>query len=130
MVEAVLLPSLIGWGRARQMMLLGQNISAEEALKWGLVENVVDKDALDEAVEDWIQQLDLAAPDAVRSQKALIRRWEEEPSMEKRIQMSVEAFASSFSTKGADGLSTPERAMAEFAKKRTEKGGGSKLDCR
>lgn len=127
MVEAVLIPSLIGWGRARQLMLLGQNISADEASKWGLVENVVEQEGLDQAVEDWIQQLELAAPDAVRSQKVLNRQWEDEPDMEKRIQMSVETFASAFSTKGEDGLSTPERAMAEFAKRKAEKGGGSKL---
>jgi enoyl-CoA hydratase len=110
------------------MMLFGQNISADEASKWGFVENVVEQEALDQAVEDWIQQLEMAAPDAVRSQKALTRMWEEEPSLDKRIQKSVDTFANAFSTKGADGLSTPERAMAEFAKRKAEKGrGGSKL---
>ncbi len=40
-VEAALLPGLIGWGRTRRLLLLGETIGAQEALDWGLVERVV-----------------------------------------------------------------------------------------
>ena len=40
-VEAALLPGLIGWGRTRRLLLLGETIGAAEALAWGLVEQVV-----------------------------------------------------------------------------------------
>jgi enoyl-CoA hydratase/carnithine racemase len=50
-VEAALLPGLIGWGRTRELLLFGENIDAATALAWGLVEQVVAPDALDAAVE-------------------------------------------------------------------------------
>ena len=40
-VEAALLPLLIGWGRTRQLLLTGDTIDAATALGWGLVEQVV-----------------------------------------------------------------------------------------
>ena len=40
-VEAALLPGLIGWGRTRELLLFGENIDAATALAWGLVEQVV-----------------------------------------------------------------------------------------
>ena len=43
-VEAALLPGLIGWGRTRELLLFGENIDAATALAWGLVEQVVAPD--------------------------------------------------------------------------------------
>ena len=40
-VEAALIPQLIGYGRARELLMLGEIIDAETALRWGLVERVV-----------------------------------------------------------------------------------------
>ena len=40
-IEAALFPLLTGWGRAREILLLGETFSASEALAWGLVEHVV-----------------------------------------------------------------------------------------
>lgn len=45
-----LLPRLIGHGRASRMMLLGQQVDAEEALRIGMVDQVVADDELVEAV--------------------------------------------------------------------------------
>lgn len=53
-VEAALLPGLIGWGRTRRLLLLGETISADEAFQWGLVEKVVEPDMLDRAVGEWV----------------------------------------------------------------------------
>ena len=50
-VEAALLPGLIGWGRTRELLLFGENIDAATALAWGLVEQVVAPAELDAAVE-------------------------------------------------------------------------------
>lgn len=33
-VEAALLPTLIGWGRARRLLLTGETITANQALAW------------------------------------------------------------------------------------------------
>ena len=65
-VEAALLPGLVGWGRAREILLLGESFPAAKALAWGLVEAVVPAAGLDAAVEAWLDQLLACAPGAVR----------------------------------------------------------------
>lgn len=116
-VEAALLPGLIGWGRTRRLLLLGETIGAEEALDWGLVETVVPDAALDEAVEDWIGKLLHAGPQAIRIQKALMRQWEDLP-VKDAVQAGIPAFASAWRT------DEPQAMMGEFlarqaARKRT-----------
>jgi len=56
-VEAALLPKLIGHGRARRLLLTGETIGAEEALSWGLVDAVASPGDLDDAVSAEPQSL-------------------------------------------------------------------------
>lgn len=106
-VEAALLPALVGWGRTRQMLLLGETFSAADAQAWGLVEAVVPAADLDAQVERWIESLLAAEPGAVRLQKALIRRWEDLP-MKDAIAAGIDAFEAAWTTEA------PARAMADF----------------
>jgi enoyl-CoA hydratase/carnithine racemase len=108
-VEAALLPGLIGWGRTRRLLLLGETIGAAEALEWGLVERVVPAGAaeLDAAVEEWLGLLDEAGPLALRAQKALTREWENLPT-DRAVAAGVEAFARSWRS------DEPERMMRRF----------------
>ena len=58
-VEAALLPQLIGWGRTKLLVYTGDNIDARTALEWGLVEKVVpaaELDAARAAVALWRKQ--------------------------------------------------------------------------
>lgn len=91
-VEAALFPGLIGWGRTRQMLLLGDMIPAEEALQWGLVERVVAPEALDSAVDEWLTSMAANSIRGMRLQKKLIRAWETLP-MEHAIQRGIDIFA-------------------------------------
>ncbi len=52
-VEAALLPQLIGWGRTKLLLYTGDTIDAHTALEWGLVESVVPAAELDAAVRAW-----------------------------------------------------------------------------
>src|SRR3954447_20985906 len=61
-VEAALLPGLIGWGRTRELLLFGENIDAATALAWGLVQQAVAPDALDDAVAARLASLLAAGP--------------------------------------------------------------------
>ncbi|MES2340249.1 MAG: enoyl-CoA hydratase [Pseudomonadota bacterium] len=106
-VEAALLPSLVGWGRTRQMLLLGETFSATDAQAWGLVEAVVPAASLDVQVEAWLESLLAAEPGAIRLQKALIRRWEDLP-MKEAIAAGIDAFEAAWTT------DAPARAMADF----------------
>jgi enoyl-CoA hydratase len=94
-VEAALLPALIGWGRARRLLLLGEMIGAAEALEWGLVERVAPASGLDAAVAEWLGHLGAAGPLALRSQKALMREWENLPT-DRAIAAGIDAFAASW----------------------------------
>ena len=78
-VEAALLPQLIGWGRTKVMLYTGDNIDAPTALEWGLVERVVPLAELDAAVEQWVAAIVESGPRAIRLQKELIREWEAMP---------------------------------------------------
>jgi enoyl-CoA hydratase len=110
-VEAVLLPTLVGWGHARELLLLGEIITAQEAARWGLIERVVPADGLDRAVERWIQAVLLAEPRAVRLQKSLIRRWETLP-LDAAIQAGIDSFVTAFAS------DAPNRAIAKFRARR------------
>jgi enoyl-CoA hydratase len=78
-VEAALLPQLIGWGRTKVMLYTGETIDARTALDWGLVTRVVPAAELDAAVEAWVTAIVESGPKAIRLQKELIREWEAMP---------------------------------------------------
>ena len=94
-VEAALLPMLIGWGRTRRLLLLGETISAAEAECWGLVEAAVAPAALRETVDAWVDMLLQAGPRAITAQKRLMRSWEDLP-IRAAISAGIDAFAASW----------------------------------
>jgi enoyl-CoA hydratase len=96
-IEAALLPTLIGWGRTREILYLGETFTAADALAWRLVEHVVPAASLDTAVEAWIDKLLTSAPRAVRLQKRLIRQWEDLP-LAGAIAAGIDAFAAAYAT--------------------------------
>ncbi len=63
------LPRLVGMGRAREMMLLGKAIGADEALRMGLVNMVCDPEALDAEARKIAVEISKKAPLAVMSIK-------------------------------------------------------------
>ena len=96
-VEAALLPRLIGWGRASRLLLTAETIDAAKAEAWGLVEEVVPVGQLDAAVARCVKAIVEAAPQAVRAQKRLMRRWER-LSLDEAVQAGIDAFAQSVTT--------------------------------
>ena len=113
-VEAALLPGLVGWGRTREMLLLGETFGASEALTWGLVERVVPVTDLEGAIETWLTALLSAEPKAVTLQKALIRKWEDLP-LKAAISAGIDAFEAAWTTEA------PGREMARFQRERAER---------
>jgi enoyl-CoA hydratase/carnithine racemase len=95
-VEAALLPRLIGWGRTSRLLLTAETIDAAKAEAWGLVEEVVPAAKLDEAVERSVHAIVEATPLAVRAQKRLMRRWER-LSLDEAVQAGIDALAQSVS---------------------------------
>ncbi|WP_170984215.1 enoyl-CoA hydratase-related protein [Rhodoligotrophos defluvii] len=72
--NTLFLPRVIGRVRAAPMMLLGDRISAEDALSWGLVWKVFEDDALAAGVDKIAARLAELSPFAVASTKRLMSR--------------------------------------------------------
>jgi enoyl-CoA hydratase len=110
-IEAALLPRLVGWGRARWLLYTGETIGAAEAERWGLVERVVPSADLDAAVGACLSAILAAEPRAIRLQKTLVRDWET-LSLSEAINRGIDAFAQAYTTP------EPGKRMAKFLGKR------------
>jgi enoyl-CoA hydratase len=106
-IHAALLPRLIGWGRARWLVMTAETIDAPTALSWGLVDVVAPEGGLDAAVEQTITALLECAPEALRAQKALLRQWEELP-LKESVNLSIGVFGQAYLT------GEPQRLMKGF----------------
>ncbi|MFF2111556.1 enoyl-CoA hydratase [Rhodococcus koreensis] len=106
-IHSALMPGLIGWSRASYLLLTGENIDATTALDWGLVQEVVEPDHLDERVEALVERFVSFGPSVVRQQKALLSKWS---SMTTRgaIEDSVQQFGLAFLT------GEPQHHMGRF----------------
>jgi enoyl-CoA hydratase/carnithine racemase len=68
-----LLPRLIGWSKAAEIVFTGRTLDAQACLDLGLVSRVVDDDALMQEVMELAQEIASSAPLAVQSAKRMMR---------------------------------------------------------
>src|SRR5690348_3678150 len=113
-IHAALLPRLIGWGRARWLLMTAETIDAPTALAWGLVDAVAPEGGLDAAVDHLAGTLLASGPEALRAQKDLLRQWEELP-LKESVDLSIKAFGRSFLT------DEPTRVMQEFIERKRKR---------
>lgn len=106
-IEAALLPRIIGAGRARDLVLTGDIITADDAYAMGFVRRPVALGDLDTAVEQCLASVLAAGASAIRDQKALFKHWDA-GSLEDAIDASVDFFANAYRT------SEPKRMMGSF----------------
>lgn len=106
-IHAALLPRLIGQARANWLLLTGENIDAQRALSWGLVDAVVAPADLDAEVARTAARFASCGPAVMRQQKRLLREWQHEP-LETSILKGVDEFANAFAT------GEPQRYMQAF----------------
>ena len=112
-IEAALLPRLVGWGKACELVYTGRSIPASEALSCGLVERVVAQEELDHAVTEWVEEILNSGPQAIRLQKALIRHWETLP-VDQAIEKGIEMFWHAFQT------DEPQKFMSKFIERKKQ----------
>jgi len=110
-IEAALLPRLMGAGRARWLLLTGELIDAAEALRWGLVERVVAAEALDAEVDAALDAILAGGAEAIRAQKKLNRAYEEQPFAQ-AVAESIDAFEAAYA--GGE----PGRLIADYLRRR------------
>ena len=112
-IEAALLPRLMGWGKACELVYTGRSISAAEALSCGLVERVVAVEQLDHSLTEWVEEILNSGPQAIRLQKALIRHWEILP-VDQAIEKGIEFFWHAFQT------DEPQKFMSKFIERKRQ----------
>jgi enoyl-CoA hydratase/carnithine racemase len=113
-IEAALLPGLIGWGRTREMLLTGILYSAREALSMSFTQKTVTAADLDGVVDHWLDSICRATPEAVRSQKALMNRWQR-VSVDEGIYAGIDALSDAYKT------GEPQAAIKAFFEKKGTK---------
>ena len=67
------LPRLLGWAKACEITMLGETLSAERALGYGLVNKIVNADELRGVAMAWAKQVADNAPLAIQEMKRLFR---------------------------------------------------------
>jgi enoyl-CoA hydratase/carnithine racemase len=106
-VEAALLPGIVGWGKARELMLRGHVIEAEEAFKIGLLQALVASEQLETSALRMAADVVAGAPAAIANQKRLFLAWEEQ-AMSGAIAQGIETFVASYAGE------EPQRYVARF----------------
>lgn len=110
-----LLPRIVGWSKAAELLFTGSVLTAQEAETAGLVTEVVPADALEEAAFDLAGRIAANAPLAVRAAKRLMRHAMTE-DLEDHVQRQFLALLPLFRTKDfAEGLQAYlEKRPADF----------------
>lgn len=110
-MEASVLPPIIGWGKAVELVLTGDHIDAEEAQRIGYLQKLVPYAQLDEAVEAWITSLLACGPRAVRIQKRLIMDWDRMSTTD-GARAGIQAYVNAYRT------DEPRRMMLAFVNRK------------
>ncbi|MGE5140015.1 MAG: enoyl-CoA hydratase-related protein [Rudaea sp.] len=71
------LPLIVGDRRAREILFLNEEIPAQKALEWGLVNQVVPRSGLDQAVDALADKLLRKMPEVMRYTKNQLNFWKE-----------------------------------------------------
>jgi 2-(1,2-epoxy-1,2-dihydrophenyl)acetyl-CoA isomerase len=108
---AYLLPRLIGLAKAKELVFFGDDVSADEALRIGLVNKVVPADGLQAAAREWAERAATGPTFAIGMSKRLLNR-----SLESDMETAFdeEALVQSLVTQSED---TKEGLLA-FAERR------------
>jgi enoyl-CoA hydratase/carnithine racemase len=106
----LLLPRAIGHLRASELLLLGEPVDAETALRWGLVNRIVDDERLIDAATELVTRVASLPPAAVRLTKRLLK--DDRGGVAVRIEQEADIFV--------DRLKSPEfqEASSAFLEKR------------
>jgi len=110
-IQAALLPPLVGPGRAAELLLTGEPVAAERAREWGLVNEVVPAERVRAAAEALAAKIVACGPEAVRLQKALLVRWRE-TDLASAVRCGIDAFAAAYAT------AEPREGMRAYLEKR------------
>ena len=110
-----LLPRIVGWSKAAELLFTARTLTAADAMELGLVSTVVPAEELDEAATKLADEIAATAPLATRASKRLMRHAMTE-NLEDHVQRQYLALLQLFATKDfREGLASfLEKRPAEF----------------
>jgi 2-(1,2-epoxy-1,2-dihydrophenyl)acetyl-CoA isomerase len=94
-----LLPRLVGVARAKELLMLGTEISGDDAAAWGLIHRAVDADALDATARELVRRLADGPTVALGLTKWLVH---EGAGLDLERHLASEAFAMELSSRSTD----------------------------
>ena len=108
---AYLLPRLIGLAKAKELVFFGDDLTADDALRIGLINKVVPADGLHAAAREWATRLASGPTFAIGMSKRLLNR-----SLESDLETALdeEAMVQSLVTQSED----TKEGMLSFAERR------------
>lgn len=109
--SSLLLPRLVGYQKASDLLLRGQSFSAPEALAMGFISENVAKGCANQAARDYAQGLCAKPRSGLIAVKSLLRRNGE--TLQQRADIELESFVQCLNSPAA------REAMTAFLEKRT-----------
>lgn len=108
--SSLIAPLIMGQQRAFELLVMGEKFSADRAHAAGLINHIIEEDALEKRVMEAAQKLTALPPEALRLSRGLLRPNEEE--ILKRIDQEAALFAERLDSDEA------REAFAAFMEKR------------
>lgn len=106
-IHAALLPRLAGLAEAKWLLLTGEQIGADDALRCGIATRVVPMDELDATIDKAAAAILSCGPNSIREQKRLLRHWEGE-AIDQAVSGTVPLFAEAYAS------GEPQRYLRAF----------------
>lgn len=82
LASSYIMPRLMGNARAAELILLGEAFTAEKALAYGIINEVLPDAECEARALDRAQRLAAQPPESMRTAKLLLRRWNQETVLE------------------------------------------------
>src|SRR5207237_8406581 len=110
---AIVMPAIIGYKKARELLYFGDTIDAETARQLGMVNRVVPLAELRKKSLGWAKRLALISPEALYATKLAINRGADAAGFSHRINIGLDVVAPLYATKTEFGQRFREIVAAE-----------------
>jgi enoyl-CoA hydratase/carnithine racemase len=110
---AIVMPAIIGYKKARELLYFGDTIDAESARELGMVNRVVPLAELREKSLAWAKRLSLISPEALYATKLAINRGADAAGFTNRIHIGLDVVAPLYATKTEFGQRFRDMVEAE-----------------
>jgi enoyl-CoA hydratase/carnithine racemase len=107
------MPWIIGYKRARELLYFGDTIDARTALTLGMVNRLVRSDELTEATLKYARRLTLVAPEALAATKLAINRGADAAGFRNAMQAGIDVVAPLYAATTDSGAKFREMAQKE-----------------